>query len=242
MITYSCERCERATEVPLEAALQLIARNRARCQICGGGLVFPAEVTEVIQRGNQVGERNLSDETEYSCARCERTMHRPLGELIELVSRKKTGCQVCGAPLVFPEHVHDAFDSLATAGRVQKTALTVNCPKCRRAAKAEPDAPDQVLVCAYCRAAFQPPLHEGTPARLLEPEEVGVAPLGAEAELPPPTSTDWGLFLLGTLILFAPFGFLLALGEVSGKIMIGCWILGGGLMGQRRVRHAASGR
>lgn len=108
-----------------------------------------------------------SERIAYRCPRCDRTMKRPFGEVVQLVLRKKAKCQMCGADLELPAEVLAEARSVGSPAPVAKASVA--CPVCGGKRPNDPADRDAELVCKKCTMRFRAPSRPGGPARVGSP-------------------------------------------------------------------------
>jgi hypothetical protein len=171
-VEYSCTKCRRPIRAPRAQVLQLLARNRKRCLLCGSPLEFPADVLAEFDGAHKVGARDVRDAVSYTCGGCRRTYSRPLKDVVIAIVRGKTTCPVCARPYVFPPEVDQAVAELKAQGSIVRD-VSVECPTCDRPARGDLRTPDVVLKCGVCGAQFRASEGGWLPPPVAEPVSVG---------------------------------------------------------------------
>src|SRR5688500_15176886 len=69
-VDFSCPKCARPMQATLQQVMDLVRRNRARCQLCGTPYRFPPEVTTAIEGGSKFEGHDLDGQVEFSCGDC----------------------------------------------------------------------------------------------------------------------------------------------------------------------------
>lgn len=165
LVDFSCPKCARPMQASLPQVVDLVRRNRARCQLCGTPYRFPAEVTAAIEGGSKVEGHDLDGQVEFSCGACARTMKGTLRQVIDRLRQGKDACQRCGKPLTYPPHVREVMDSLVGRGLVAK-AVDFACLGCARKLAGNTREPEQVVKCSFCGLRVRAPATPGGPPRL----------------------------------------------------------------------------
>ncbi len=161
-VEYSCNECQRSYVGTIEKVTELMQQKR-KCQMCAGGLKFPPAVQENFD------EVNPSENFEYGCPKCHRSFTRPLGQIMDLIQANRTGCQICGTELKFPEEAFQQIEKISSKGpQVQRG--NVDCPICARKCEYELLDPNDKISCRWCGANFRLPLESSAPLRFSSPE------------------------------------------------------------------------
>jgi DNA-directed RNA polymerase subunit RPC12/RpoP len=120
---FACEACGRTITAKLEVAIKRVESGRMKCQYCGGKLGVPPQVAQALASKSELESLEGRDELlVYSCSKCQRPIKRPLHELIDLLQRCRTKCQLCGSEMVFPPEVAAARQGAQARGKVQLEA------------------------------------------------------------------------------------------------------------------------
>ncbi|MEZ6183481.1 MAG: hypothetical protein R3F62_00540 [Planctomycetota bacterium] len=86
---YRCPHCDRGMERPLGELVDLVRRDRARCQVCGCGLELPQVVHEAVAARSAVG--GSGPRRSVACPICDR------GVVDEGKGEARVACGFCGA-------------------------------------------------------------------------------------------------------------------------------------------------
>jgi len=164
MLAYSCSECGREYIQPLEGLVERLRSGRTRCQLCGGDLTFPEEVSAALAGGGDGVD--LEALAEYACDACGKTWKT---SATGLQRRRRTGCRFCGAPL--RAEVLAILDSLAEERTGPVAHARLECLICLRPTLVDSPAAEEQYACQFCGVRLRLPMEDGEPARPPPPTE-----------------------------------------------------------------------